>query len=70
MMMDALINKIERYCDAHSLPQTSFGRIFMRDPSFVSELRHGRECLPSTVSKLEAAMKSPPRVENVTQRLK
>ncbi len=63
MMMQNLIQSIEAYCDRHNMPITSFGRIFMRDPSFVFDLRNGRECLPSTIAKLEAAMQSPPPLE-------
>lgn len=60
MMMLSLIQQIDQYCEEHSLPPTTFGRVFMRDPSFVGALRAGRECLPSTVARLEVAMKSPP----------
>lgn len=62
MMMRDLIQQIDRYCEKHSLPPTTFGRVFMRDPNFIGALRAGRECLPSTVARLEAAMKSPPPV--------
>ena len=64
MMMIDLLKSIEAYCERHNLPVTSFGRMFMRDPNFVFDLREGRECLPSTVRKLEAAMASPPPCEN------
>lgn len=62
MMMRNLIQQIDRYCEKHSLPPTTFGRVFMRDPNFIAALRAGRECLPRTVARLEAAMKSPPPV--------
>ena len=67
MMMLELIQKIEQYCEAHSMPLTSFGRVFMRDPSFVATLKQGRECLPSTVARLEGAMKSPPPFEKTSE---
>jgi len=61
-----LIQQIDAYCETHSLPPTVYGRLFMRDPNFVGELRDGRECLPRTVARLEAAMKSPPPIPSQT----
>ncbi len=38
-----LIRKIEKFLRRTGMPPTKFGRLAVRDPGFVRELRNGRE---------------------------
>lgn len=38
-----LLRKIEKYLRATGVPQTKFGRLAVRDPRLVGDLRRGRE---------------------------
>src|SRR3546814_4389837 len=40
--MKRLIAVIERFCETHRMSESGFGRGFMKDSSFVGDLRRGR----------------------------
>ena len=48
-----LLRKIEKYLRATGLPQTKFGRLAVRDPRLVGDLRRGREPGARMVAKVE-----------------
>jgi 2,4-dienoyl-CoA reductase-like NADH-dependent reductase (Old Yellow Enzyme family) len=49
-----MLNRVERYLRRSGLSASHFGRLAMRDPSFVRQLRNGRELRPETVARLAA----------------
>ena len=49
-----LLNRIERYIARHGTSATRLGREVMNDPSFVRQLRNGRELRPETVARISA----------------
>lgn len=51
-----LISEIERFLAKHDMAPTRFGSLVMADPSFVSDLQHGRDIKTSTVEKVRAFM--------------
>lgn len=53
-----ILGKVERYLREHDLPQTKFGRLAVRDPRLVGDLRNGRELRPRTLKRVEAFMAS------------
>ncbi|MCH7860475.1 hypothetical protein ACQKOH_09760 [Sphingomonas sp. NPDC092331] len=57
--------KIEKFLRATDMPPTKFGRLAVRDPRFVLDLRRGREPGPRIVARVEAflAAQQPPRRE-------
>ncbi|WP_078103267.1 hypothetical protein, partial [Staphylococcus aureus] len=46
--------KIEKFLRATDMPPTKFGRLAVRDPRFVLDLRRGREPGPRIVARVEA----------------
>lgn len=46
--------KIEKFLRATNMPPTKFGRLAVRDPRIVADLRMGREPGPRMVARLEA----------------
>lgn len=46
--------KIEKFLRASSMPPTKFGRLAVRDPRLVHDLRRGRELGPRIVARIEA----------------
>jgi hypothetical protein len=46
--------KIEKFLRATNMPPTKFGRLAVRDPRIVFDLRMGREPGPRMVTRLEA----------------
>ena len=46
--------KIDRYLKATAMPRTKFGRLAVRDPRLVDDLRRGREPGPRMVKRIEA----------------
>lgn len=48
-----LLRKIERYLHATDMPQTKFGRLAVRDPRLVGDLRRGREPGRRMVERVE-----------------
>ncbi|HEX2763305.1 MAG TPA: hypothetical protein VHM92_05600 [Allosphingosinicella sp.] len=53
--MDAqLLKRINRFLKRSRTPPTRFGRLALRDPQFVFDLRRGRTVRPPTRARLEA----------------
>lgn len=49
-----VLRKIERYLEVTRMPATKFGRLSVRDPRLVHDLRNGREPRPPMVARIEA----------------
>ena len=49
-----LLRRIERYLRETDTPPTRFGRLAVRDPRFVFDLRSGREPRPETEQRVQA----------------
>jgi hypothetical protein len=60
MMMSDLISEMKSYCDRSGTAASTLGRRALGDPSFVSRLRGGGECLPRTVERVRAYMRDNP----------
>ncbi|GLT08020.1 hypothetical protein GCM10007928_02510 [Sulfitobacter porphyrae] len=56
MMMTDFIREIEDYLERTGSKPSRLGRGFLSDPNFVSRLREGGECRPSTIEKVRAKM--------------
>lgn len=52
----SLLWKVLRYCRQTGVPPTRFGRLAVRDPRLVSDLRRGREIGPELRARIEAYM--------------
>lgn len=51
-----LIRRIERFLRETEMPWTKFGRLAVRDPRFVEDLRNGRMPRPRTEKRVEHFM--------------
>lgn len=51
-----LIRRIERFLRETEMPWTKFGRLAIRDPRFVEDLRNGRMPRPRTEKRVEHFM--------------
>lgn len=49
-----ILGKIDRYLKAKQMAPTRFGRLAVRDPRLVHDLRRGREPGPRMVARIEA----------------
>lgn len=47
-----LLRRVERYLRRNGMAPTTFGRLAVRDPRFVFDLRNGREPRPGTVDRV------------------
>lgn len=56
----AILSKVERYLRKHGIPATKFGRLAVRDPRLVGDLRNGRELRAKTRARVEAFLAAPP----------
>ena len=56
----AILGKVERYLRKHGIPATKFGRMAVRDPRLVGDLRNGRELRAKTLARVEAFLAEPP----------
>ena len=54
----AVLGKIERFLRETRMPATKFGRLAVRDPRLVGDLRNGREPRAATVARIEAFLAS------------
>lgn len=54
--METLLHDIDAFCRAHSIADSRFGLLAMNDKAFVSQLRGGREVLPSTERRVRTFM--------------
>ncbi len=50
----SVVRSIEQYLKATGLPPTRFGRLAVRDPRLVRDLKHGREPGARMVARIEA----------------
>lgn len=50
----SVLPKIERFLDRSAMPPTLFGRLAVRDPRLVHDLRNGREPRGAMVARIEA----------------
>ncbi len=50
----SLLVKIDRYCRRTGTPPSRFGRLAVRDPRLVHDLRMGRQPGPAITSRVEA----------------
>ncbi|RZM22163.1 MAG: hypothetical protein EOP67_51060 [Sphingomonas sp.] len=50
----SVLHKIDRYLRATAMPPTRFGRLAVRDPRLVHDLRRGREPGVQMVQRIEA----------------
>ena len=53
-----LLREVERFLRQSDIPPTRFGRIAMRDPRFVFDLRNGRDPRPETVARVLAYLEA------------
>ncbi|MBA16724.1 MAG: hypothetical protein CMN73_10275 [Sphingomonas sp.] len=49
-----VLRKVERYLRVTDMPETKFGRLAVRDPRLVRDLRNGREPRARMVARIEA----------------
>jgi len=56
--VERFLKKIERHIKATGMTATDFGKKYAHDPSFVSQLRKGREPRSSTRNKVLERMNS------------
>ena len=52
-----LPDAVERFIELHDMPPATFGRLAMKDPHFVRDLRSGRRLWPETEDKLRTFMR-------------
>ena len=50
----SVLVEIDRYLKATAMPRTKFGRLAVRDPRLVDDLRRGREPGPHMVRRIKA----------------
>lgn len=50
----SVLQTIDRYLKATEMPPTKFGRLAVRDPRLVRDLKHGREPGVRMVARIEA----------------
>ncbi|WP_375380890.1 hypothetical protein [uncultured Sphingomonas sp.] len=55
-----LMVKIDRYLRQTNMRPTTFGRLAIKDPRLVHDLRRGRELRPRTVARVEAFLSGGP----------
>ena len=55
-----LMVKIDRYLRQTNMRPTTFGRLAIKDPRLVHDLRRGRELRPRTVARIEAFLSGRP----------
>lgn len=53
-----LLHQIERFLRETGMPWTKFGRLAVRDPRLVGDMRRGREPGPKMASRLQTFMTS------------
>ena len=50
----SLLIEIDRYLRATAMPVTKFGRLAVRDPRLVGDLRRGRQPGKATIARVQA----------------
>jgi SAM-dependent methyltransferase len=56
----ALLARIGEFCRAHSLAESTFGRLAVNDGKFVARLRDGGRVREATLARVEAFLQQPP----------
>lgn len=56
-----ILSRIECYCTARGISESTFGRYVVNDGKFVSRLRAGRSMTLKTLERVEAALERKPR---------
>ena len=51
-----ILRDIERFLSETGMPRTKFGRLAVRDPRLVDDMRNGRQPGPQMIKKLEHFM--------------
>ena len=51
-----MLTDILRFCRDHGMPETTFGRLAIKDPNFIPNLRAGRQPRPLTAVKIRNFM--------------
>ena len=59
MSTDELISHIERYCAAHGVAESTFGRMAVNDGKLVARLRSGKTITLDTFRRVELFMSRP-----------
>lgn len=49
-----VLREVEKFLRRTDMPETKFGRLAVRDPRLVRDLRNGREPRARTVARIEA----------------
>lgn len=57
MEPEKLLNAVERMLAKHGMPPSTFGRLAVKDPMLVYQLREGRELRSKTRERLLAFMR-------------
>ncbi|MBK7162395.1 hypothetical protein [Sphingorhabdus pulchriflava] len=56
-MNHPLLGEIEQYIEQHGISPTRFGRLAVKDPRFVEDLRSGRSPRRRTLERVSAYMR-------------
>lgn len=54
--MDDILTEIQAFCAAHTLKESTFGRLAANDTMLIAQLRSGREPRRKTVAKIRNFM--------------
>lgn len=58
-----LISSLVDYAKVHDLTESDVGKLFMRDPNLLRDLRNGREVRRATERKIREMLNEPPARE-------
>jgi hypothetical protein len=53
----SLLIEIDRYLRRTGMPATKFGRLAVRDPRLVGDMKRGRQLRPYTVARVRALLR-------------
>ncbi|TMV85531.1 hypothetical protein FGG78_20705 [Thioclava sp. BHET1] len=65
-MMQKFLSEIEEYLERTGMKPSTFGRLFLNDPSFVFRLRNNGECRASTIEAVRDKMRETLSVADAT----
>jgi 16S rRNA U516 pseudouridylate synthase RsuA-like enzyme len=57
-MNGTLLHRIRRFCESQGIPESTFGRMAVRDPRLVGDISKGRELRPRTVARIRRFMEA------------
>jgi len=57
-----MLEAIKAYCARYNLTETRFGKLALKDPSFIAQLKNGRECRQATRDAVYNVLRKPPKV--------